>query len=140
MAGTVITDELKRLMEKEFGPKVYDIEKWWLRKFAEAIDDPNPRWKEITPPTFPTAMILSELDNAIIESQSPLTRALNGGNELEYFQPIRLGDTITVTGRVIDLREREGRMGRMLIILSEVTYTNQRGEVAAKCRNTQIRY
>ena len=140
MAGTVITDELKRLMEKEFGPKVYDIEKWWLRKFAEAIDDPNPRWKEITPPTFPTAMILSELDNAIIESQSPLTRALNGGNDLEYFQPIRLGDTITVTGRVIDLREREGRMGRMLTILSEVTYTNQRGEVAAKCRNTQIRY
>jgi hypothetical protein len=140
LVETVITEELKRLMKKEFGPQVYHIESWWLSKFAEAIDDPNPRWKEVAPPTFPTALMLSELDNAVMETNCPLTRGLNGGNELEYLQPIRLGDTITVTGGVIDMREREGKMGKMLIILSEVSYTNQRGEVAAKCRNTQIRY
>ena len=140
MADMVITDELKLLMEKEFGPQVYDIEKWWLSKFAEAIDDPNPRWMEIAPPTFPTALILDGLDRAVAETRCPLTRGLNGGNNLEYFQPIRLGDTITVTGRVTEMQEREGKLGKMLIILSEVTYTNQRGEVAAKCRNTHLRY
>ena len=137
---SVITDELKNLMKVEFGPEVYGVEKWWLKKFAESIDDPNPRWKEVAPPTFPTALILEELDKAVMTTNCPLTRGLNGGNELEYFQPIHLGDTITVTGRVTDIREREGRLGKMVIILSEATYTNQRGEVAAKCHYTQIRY
>ena len=70
----------------------------------------------------------------------PLTRGLNGGNELEYFHPIRIGDTISVTGKITNMRERAGRLGTMFIIISEVTYTNQNGEVAAKCRNTSIRY
>ena len=138
--NSVITDEMRNLMSVEFGPQVYDVEKWWVKKFAEAIDDPNPRWKEITPPTFPTALICEELDEAIQNLDCPLTRGLNGGNELEYFHPIRIGDTISVTGKITNMRERAGRLGTMLIIISEVTYTNQNGEVAAKCRDTSIRY
>ena len=137
---SVITDELKSLMDVEFGPEVYEVEKWWLKKFAEAIDDPNPKWKEIAPPTFTTGFILEELPKAILTPKCPLAYVLNGGNELEYFQPIRLGDTITVTGKITDMREREGHLGKMLIIYSEEIYTNQRGKVVAKCRNTNIRY
>ena len=137
---SVITDEMKKLIGVELGSEVYDVEKWWVRKFAEAIDDPNPRWQEIAPPTFATALICDELDNAIMTLNGPLTRGLNGGNELEYFQPIRIGDTISVTGKIVNMRERAGRLGKMLIIYSELTYTNQKGEVAAKCRNTSIRY
>lgn len=132
--------DLKSLLNVEFGPIVYDVEKWWAKKFAEAIGDPNPQWQKVTPPTFPTALILEELDTAIRNLDGSYTRALNGGNELEYFQPIRIGDTISVTGKITNLREREGKLGKMLIIISELSYTNQKGELAAKCRTNSIKY
>ena len=132
--------DLKKLLNVEFGPVVYDVEKWWVKKFVEAIDDPNPLWKKVTPPTFPTALILEELDSAIRNLNGSFSRGLNGGNELEYFQPIRIGDTISVTGKIVNLREREGKLGRMLIIISELSYTNQKGELVAKCRNSSIKY
>ena len=137
---SAITPEIKSLMDRQFGPAVYEIEKWWLHKFAEAIDDPNPKWKEEAPPTFATALELHEMADAMAQVETPFTRNLNGGNELEYHVPVRLGDTITVTGRVIDIKERGGKLGKMLILRSETTYTNQRGEVAVKSYNTQIKY
>ena len=139
MAEKAGQEELKKLLNAQFGPVVYDVEKWWARKFAEAIDDPNPRWQKSTPPTFPTALILEDLDRAIRDYGS-YTRGLNGGNELEYFQPICIGDTISVTGKIVNLREREGKLGRMAIIISELSYTNQKGGLVAKCRNTSIKY
>ncbi|MFQ5827376.1 MAG: MaoC family dehydratase N-terminal domain-containing protein, partial [Dehalococcoidia bacterium] len=63
-----------------------------------------------------------------------------GGNELEYFQPIRVGDTISVTAKLTDIKERAGKMGRMLFFFAEITYTNQRGEMVAKGRQTLIRH
>ena len=58
---SVISEELKSLLNVEFGPEVYEIEKGMLRKFAEAIDDPNPRWLKEAPPTFPAALVPKEL-------------------------------------------------------------------------------
>ena len=137
---SLITDEIKSKLKVEFGPVVYEVEKWWVMKFAEAIDDPNPAWKEITPPTFPTALILEDMDNTVNTLNPNLTAGVNAGNELEYYQPIRIGDVITVTGKIVDFREREGKLGKMLITTSELSYTNQNGEVVARCRNTNIRY
>jgi hypothetical protein len=47
LAGeSVISEELQSLLNVELGPEVYEVEKGMLRKFAEAIDDPDPRWLE----------------------------------------------------------------------------------------------
>jgi len=70
-----------------------------LRKFAEAIEDPNPRWKETAPPTFAAALVPTELVHRILNAKTPLKRILNGASELEYLQPIRAGEVISVTGR-----------------------------------------
>ena len=136
----VITDELKSLLNVEFGPEVYDIEKGMVRKFAEAIEDPNPLWQKIAPPTFPTALIHEELYQKVMSAKCPLSRRLNGGSELEYEQPIKIGDVISVTGKLTSLRERTGRIGKMLFMVVELTYKNQMGEVVARGRNTHIKY
>jgi len=138
--ASAITDEIKALLNVEFGPKVYEIEKGMVRKFAGAIDDPNPLWQKVAPPTFPTALALEEFTQKIFTVRCPLTRFLNGGNELEYYQPIKVGDTISVTGKLSDVREREGRTGKMLFMTLELTYKNREGEVVVKGRNTIIRY
>ena len=136
----IISAELESLLNVDFGPEVYEIEQGMVRKFAEAIDDPNPLWQQVTPPTFPTALIPSELLNRLLEARCPLTRFLNGGNELEYYQAIRVGDVISVTARLEKLRKMEGKEGKTLFMIMEITYQNQRGEVVAKGRNTYIRY
>ena len=136
----IISEELQSLLNVEFGPEVYEIEKGMVRKFAEAIGDPNPLWRQVTPPTFPAALIPTELLHKLLTARCPLTRYLNGANELEYYQAIKLGDVISVTARLSKLRQLEGKEGRTLFMIVEITYTNQRGEVAAKRRNTFIRY
>ena len=42
---SVITPELERLLNVQFGPDVYEIEKGMVQKFAEAIEDANPAWE-----------------------------------------------------------------------------------------------
>ena len=136
----VISEELESLLNVESGPEVYKIEEGMVRKFAAAIDDPNPLWQEVAPPTFPAALVPTELLHRLLEAKCPLTRYLNGGNELEYYKPINIGDVISVTARLDKLRKMEGKEGKTLFMIMEVIYKNQRGEVVARGRSTYIRY
>ena len=141
MAGeSVITEELNSLLNVEFGPEVYEIEKGMLKKFAEAIEDPNPRWLEEAPPTFPAALVPKELLNKLFNIDISLKRLLNGTSDLEYIKPIRAGDVISVTAKLTRLRQVAGAEGPTLFMFTEMTYTNQRGEVAVKGKNTYIKY
>jgi hypothetical protein len=137
---SVISEELQNLVNVDFGPEVYEIEKGMVKKFAEAIDDPNPAWQEVAPPTFPAALVPTGLLHKLFNADIPLKRLLNGASELEYLQPIKVGDVISVTGRLTRLRQVEGKEGPTLFMFTEVTYTNQRGEVAVKGKNTYIKY
>ena len=141
MAGeSVINEELNSLLNVEFGPEVYEIEKGMLKKFAEAIDDPNPRWLKEAPPTFPAALVPKALLNKLFNVDIPLKRLLNGTSELEYLQPIKAGDVISVTARLTRLRQVPGAEGPTLFMFTEMTYTNQRSEVVVKGKNTYIKY
>jgi len=139
-AESVITEELNALLNVEFGPEVYEIEKGMLKKFAEAIDDPNPRWQKTAPPTFPAALVPKALLNKLFNIEIPLKRLLNGTSDLEYLRPIEAGDVISVTARLTRLRQVQGAEGPTLFMFTEMTYTNQRGEVVVKGKNTYIKY
>src|SRR5207253_83433 len=66
-------------------------------------------------------------------------RLLHGEQEFEYLKPIRPGDVLTARGRTKDVFEKEGkRGGKMLFVITETEFTNQRGEVAAYSRSTLI--
>jgi len=137
---SVITEELNSLLNVDFGPEVYDIERGMLRKFAEAIDDPNPRWLVEAPPTFAAALVPGQLLNKLFNADIPLKRLLNGSSELEYLKPIKAGDTISVTARLTRLRQVAGEQGPTLFMFTEVTYANQSGEVVVKGKNNYIKY
>jgi len=136
----VISEELESLLNVEFGPEVYEIEKGMVRKFAEAIDDPNPAWQEVAPPTFPAALVPMGLLHRLFNAKTPLTRLLNGTSDLEYLQPVKIGDVISVTAKLTRMRQVGGKDGPTLFMFTEVTYTNQRGEVAVRGKNTYIKY
>jgi len=51
------------------------------------------------------------------------------GNDYEMVQPVYPDDIITVRRKVVDVTEKQGRKGSFAFLTSEVTYTNQRGEL-----------
>jgi hypothetical protein len=137
---SVISEELQSLLNVEFGPEVYEIEKGFLRRFTEAIDDPNPQWRQVAPPSFPAALVPTGLLHRLFNAKCTLNRILNGASELEYFHPIRLGDVISVKGSLTRLRQLEGKEGKTLFMIIDVTCTNQRGEVVVRGKNTYVKY
>ncbi len=137
---SVITEELNSLLNVDLGPEVFEIERGMLRRFAEAIDDPNPRWLVEAPPTFAAALVPGQLLNKLFNADIPLKRLLNGSSELEYLKPIKAGDTISVTARLTRLRQVAGEQGPTLFMFTEVTYANQSGEVVVKGKNNYIKY
>ena len=151
--GSVITKEVASWIGKELGPVVYEIEKSTIRKVVEAVGDDNPLWSDddyakknkyggiVAPPILPVAFAAhAGIYEELLAANCSLKNILNGSNEIEPVIPIRPGDVITVTGKVIDIYEKEGKMGKMLFTLTELVYTNQENEVVAKRRDTLIRY
>ncbi|MFC1945863.1 MaoC family dehydratase N-terminal domain-containing protein [Chloroflexota bacterium] len=148
----IITEELKNVMRVETAPVVYEVDKQWLKRFAAAIDDPNPLWQDeiyaknssfgtlIAPPTFPVAMRNENVKKELEKIDHPMKKRLNGGSEIEWFEPIREGDVITVTSRLADLKTREGKKGEMLFLVFETRFTNQLGQLAAMITNNSIWY
>jgi N-terminal half of MaoC dehydratase len=120
------------------GPAVTaPVEAGHVRRFAEAIGDPNTRWREEAPPTFLVALAPASIHLA--EAEEYGRGWLNGGNRFDYFAPVRIGDEITAIGRVADVYEKEGSTGNLLFIVFETEYRNQRGELTARLRGTMIR-
>jgi acyl dehydratase len=68
----------------------------------------------------------------------PLKRVLNGGTEAEFFRLARLGDVISAQARYVEIVDREGRTGPMVLATIETVYENQDGEQLARVRSTVI--
>ena len=113
------------------------VEAGHLKRFAEAVGDPNPRWTREAPPTFLVA--LAPVSLHLAEAEEYGKGWLNGGNRFEYFEPANVGDRITATGRVADVYEKVGSSGSLLFIIFETDYVNQDGRTVARLRGTAIR-
>ena len=145
----LITDDLKNAVGVESEPLTHEVERGAVIRFAEAIDDPNFLYQDevkartsryggiIAPPTF-----LRSLPPAPprAQVQSPLGRSLDGGSEWEFFEPVRPGDRITVTNRLVDVAQRTGRLGPMIFMTRETRYVNQLGQLVAIQRSIGISY
>ncbi|MAZ59784.1 MAG: dehydratase [Chloroflexi bacterium] len=145
-----LTAEMReRAIGTQSSPLTMEVEKGAIMKFAEAIGDSNPLWTDevtarksrygglIAPPTFLRSI---RIERPELPFDLPFTRLLDGGSDWEYFQPVRVGDRITAINEMIDLQERAGRMGLMIIMTNLITYVNQFEEVVATQTNTSIRY
>jgi acyl dehydratase len=148
---SVITEELRSMLGVEAEPEVFEVEKGHIIRFAQAIGDPNPLWNDreyarksnyddiIAPPMFLIDEGLTKFADRLIKLKNPLPSTLNGGTEIEYYKPMKPGDIITTVAKLIDLKEKSGGSGKLLFQIVEVTYTNQKGELVAKCRDTFVR-
>lgn len=69
----------------------------------------------------------------------PTARLTRGGNAYVFDQPVCADDVITATFRLVDVSQRTTSSGReMLVVVNEITYSNQRNERLATNRETLI--
>jgi len=142
-----ILSELTSQIGRESPPRSEEVEKGAIRRFVNSLSDHNPLYEDeeyakksryrgkIAPPLFSITFNRQRRP----QPDSRLGKgAMNAGNEFEFFYPIRSGDVITSTTKLVDVKERMGRLGRMLIVTRENTFVNQRGERVAIGRWTTI--
>jgi len=137
-----------------------------IRRYALAIDDSNPIYFDenaskrgkygglTAPPVYVTWAVgvpgaekgvkdLGEdgLASFIGVPEIPDVWSLGwvrGGDEFEFFKPVYVNDRVTVKGRIVEMKEKDGKSGKLVFVTSEFLYTNQKGELLTKHRVTMI--
>ena len=146
----MIPDEAKQVIGSIDPPHVREVEKGAIRRYADAVGDDNPLYREeeyarksryggiVAPPGFfgwpmksiPTLEAVMGLMTAIIEAG--YHRILDAGMSFEFFLPVRPGDVLIASPKVSDVTEKEGKSGTMIMCSFETTYVNQNGDLVAK--------
>jgi len=153
--GDAPIEQAKAMIGTVAEPTIWEVERGAIRRYAEAIDDPNPLFRDvehargkygdlICPPGFfgwslrggGIADIIALVLPLLVKAGYPAL--LDGGVDYEFMLPVRAGDTLTSWSRLADITEREGRAGKMIFTTVETTYINQNGDVVAKARQTLI--
>ncbi len=135
--STSVVERLRARIGAAGPPAHVAVEAGHLKRFAEAVGDSNPRWLSEAPPTFLVA--LAPPAAHLPEAEEYGKGWLNGGNRFEYIEPVKVGDRITATGKVVEVYEKTGSSGSLLFIIFENEYVNQEGRTVARLRGTAIR-
>jgi acyl dehydratase len=152
--GSLITDELRKLIGITLDSIVFKVEEGAIQRYAQAIGDTNPLFSDpdyagktiykrlLAPPGFTgwpvKAGRLSErLLGSLAKAGAP-SRLLDGGIEFEFFEPIGAGDVLTATTKIINMTERETKLGKTMFTMLETAFANDKGKMALKSRSTFI--
>lgn len=134
----------RSLIGRESEPVVHEVEKGAIRRFAEALGDPNPIYVDeaaaraaghpglVAPPTFPVALTTNERFRHSLDLGT--RSVLHREQSFEYARPIFAGDEITVRSRVADVQELAGASGPMDVLVLEDEGRDGAGKVVFKTR------
>jgi len=143
---------IQDLIGKESPEFQVPVEWGKIREFASAIGDENPIYhdpeyargtpfgKALAPPTFTVIKSFWRRGGSNQEMAGLDNRyVLHGEEEYEYFAPVLAGDVLTCKARISDAFEKAGkRGGKMIFVVFEFTFYNQRREKVLVSRSTMI--
>ncbi|MFC1902392.1 MaoC family dehydratase N-terminal domain-containing protein [Chloroflexota bacterium] len=137
-----LSEEFIGPMDTEL-PEAVEVTRQDLKRWMNVTGNPNPMWETVAPPTFIVNLpVMHRMLQAMIRvhSRGGFARfGMNGGQEIEYYMPIRVGDSISCTAKLLPIEEKTTRRGsKVALTVFEVLCTNQRGELAAKYWMTNI--
>lgn len=120
-------------------PFTVEVESGAIRKFADAIADPNPLYRDpaharaqgyadvVAPPTFPTCFRppkeppwFASLDRR---------RVVAGQTSFDYARPIVAGMRLTCRVRFVGVEDKQGSKGRMELLHQAVEGRDETGEL-----------
>lgn len=158
-----IREEWKSQVGVGSPPWIYEVTTTSVRAFARGVGYTDPVYYDIdaakaagyrnlpAPPCYLGTPVFipgksddtfsGPLNAGIDFAQFGLVNVLDGGSEVEYFDTICAGDTLTATSRLVGLDVRESKaLGQMLILSFEMEYKNPSGKVVMVSRGQAILY
>lgn len=157
-----LTDEMRSHIGEESPPWTMEVTTTSVRAFARGVGYTDPVYFDLdaarragyrnlpAPPTYlGTPVFIPGVSDDTFSApranrqgiQHGLKGLLDGGTETEYFDTICAGDTLTMRSRIAALDVRSSpSLGKMLLMTTETTFTNQDGKKVAVQRGQAIFY
>jgi acyl dehydratase len=130
-----------------------------VRRYVEATGDANPLWTDDAfarsvgyrgrrvPPIFILQLFRRtpewEMGEAMPWSELELppnyTNTRNAGYEVEWLEPVYVGDRLTFQYRLVDVFARRGRAGPMIFLKQEREIRNQEGRLVVRITQTSAK-
>lgn len=138
----------RTLVGREGEPWTVEVERGMIRRFAEAVGDPNPLWNEeataraaghaglVAPPTFAAALAHNEHFRQSLDLGTRLI--LHSEQQIEYGRPVVAGDRLTIRSKVADVQERSGASGPMDVLVLEDEARDSQGNFVFRSRATLV--
>lgn len=126
-----------KFIGKEYPPYTYDVSKDKIKEYAKAIKNPDPHYMDeafakkskygaiIAPPTFAVVFGAFLIEPIFMDKDLNLNMMMlvHGEQELEFFEVVRAGDSITTSAKISDIKNKE----KLDVITVEGTSKNQHG-------------
>jgi N-terminal half of MaoC dehydratase len=128
----------QNLIGKNSPPQTFEVTHEAVKRFMEATEDPALRSKEPlqhAPPTFPTTFRIRVPD---LKLDPTTMQLLHGEQQYTYTRQLRIGEQVTCIARIADVRERHGRAGTMVFIITETTGADSQQQPVYTARSTLI--
>ena len=159
MPQTLITPEVESLIGQETTPErnKFPISREMAYDVADAIEDPNPLYVDVTyatnsrfgslmcPPLATWKDIAPPLGyfGAGQEShfQVPLPfngYGFNGGSDWQFLRPPFVDAWVTRQFKILDIFEKQGRSGSLVFIVRQETQTDQHGDTISLAKRVSI--
>ena len=145
-----LASKYREIIGIESPSEVWEVEKGHIRMHADAVGDTNPLWRDeeyarttqygtiIAPPFLLIDAGLVKFVDKLVD-MAPDMANINGGTEVDFYGPMKVGDVITSVAKLLDVKEKSGKSGDMIFLTVEVAYTNQTDELVTRSRTTFIR-
>jgi len=141
----------KSLIGKETPTVVAEVLAEETVNFAKALGDMNPLYLDeaaarkspfgtlLAPPTFPVTLAAGNMDpDLFFELGLNFASIVHGEQEFEYLRPLKVGEKVTLKGRVADITEKEGKSGVLDVVVLETTGYDQKEEKIFIARMTLL--
>ena len=120
-----------------------------VRNYARSIGDDNPLYTDheygrhschgcqISPGTILSLIRYPSVHGAMRPIGYPLAQFISG-NAWEFFDAVRVGSQFRSSKVTKEVIEKKGSRGRLVLLISEVTFWDHHGDAIGKCYGTQI--
>ena len=141
----------RELIGREGKPSTAEVVAEEVDAFARAVGDLNPLYVDPTaaaqsrfgavlaPPTFPIRMGAAAGDpDLFLALDLNFASLLHAEQEFEWFRPLVAGEKVTITSRVGDMWEKQGKSGTLDFVVLEQIARDPKGETVYVARTTLI--
>ena len=110
--------------------------------FAAALGDANPEYATLAPPTYPIAFMTQAMSGGMdtfSELGLNFMTLVHGEQEFEFVRPVKVGETLELTGRIADIYEKTNSAGATLdFVVMETEGKDTAGKPVFYSRNVLI--